>query len=182
MRITSGLLFLSLASSFMLSAQNVSYSADDYYFENTIIHSTQNSSDHTTLSIAVVAAELDQLLNSDGPFTIFAPSDAAFKKIPEGKIRELLLPQNKSELLSLLSYHMIAGNFSASEILRAMSRGGGQATFTTVQGNKLKATMDGIDIVLSDSVGNEARITVADNNQCNGVIHVIDGVILPGKI
>ena len=165
----------------LASQQSIS-SSSAYYFENSIIHSTQNSEQHTTLTTAVVAAELDQVLDSDGPFTVFAPSDAAFEKLSSGKISELLLPQNKSELQTLLTYHMVAGHLSASKILRAMCRGGGVATFTTVQGNLLTATMDGLDIVLSDSFGNKARITTADENQCNGVIHVIDSVILPKKI
>lgn len=152
------------------------------YFENSITYSTKNSSEHTTLSEAVTAADLDDILGSDGPFTVFAPSDQAFKKLSPEKVEELLLPHNKSKLQSLITYHMIAGHLSASKILKAMCRGAGTATFTTVQGNKLTATMEGIDIVLTDSFGNKAKITTADANQCNGVIHVIDSVILPKKI
>ena len=152
------------------------------YFENSIIHSTKNSRQHNTLSQAVVAADLDNILDNDGPFTIFAPSDQAFEKLSKEKIRDLMLPQNKSELQSLITYHMIAGHLSASKILKAMCRGGGVAKFRTVQGNVLTATMDGIDIILSDNFGNKAKITSADSNKCNGVIHEIDSVILPKKI
>ncbi|MEN8789089.1 MAG: fasciclin domain-containing protein [Flavobacteriaceae bacterium] len=166
--------------SFVLSAQEAS--KDVAYHEDSIIYTTKNSADHTTLSEAVIAAELDDILDNDGPFTVFAPSDAAFEKLSQDKIEELLLPKNKAELKTLLTYHMIAGHLSASKILKAMCRGKGVATFTTVQGNVLTATMEGIDIVLGDKFGNKARITTADANQCNGVIHVIDSVVLPKKI
>jgi len=165
-----------------LHAQDMASGAEVAYFENSIIHSTAQSANHTTLSEAVIAAELDDLLDNDGPFTVFAPSDEAFQKLSDEKIKDLLLPQNKAELQSLLTYHMIAGNLTASKILKAMCRGKGVATFRTIQGNVLTATMEGIDIVLSDKFGNKARITTADANQCNGVIHVIDSVVLPKKI
>jgi uncharacterized surface protein with fasciclin (FAS1) repeats len=148
-------------------------------FENSIIQHTEASQDHNTLLAAVKAADLEHTLNSDGPFTVFAPSDLAFKKLSPETIQSLLLPENKKELQSVLTYHIVAGNLTASDILRAMCRGSGSATFTTVQGNEIIATMDGIDIVLTDCFGNTARITTADMNQCNGVIHVIDSVILP---
>lgn len=173
---------LLLLTPFLLQSQGLQSVPDVAYFENSIIHSTKNSTDHTTLSEAVIAAELDDVLDSDGPFTIFAPSDQAFEKLSKEKIEDLMLPQNKAKLKSLLTYHMIAGHLSASKILKAMCRGGGVASFRTVQGNILIATMDGIDIVLSDSFGNKAKITTADANQCNGVIHVIDSVVLPKKI
>ena len=176
-------LFLSLLfGSCWLSAQQTKTFSESAYFENSIIHSTRNSTKHTTLSTAIIAAELDDVLNSDGPFTVFAPSDDAFNKLSSEEIKALFLPGNKDKLQSLLAYHMIAGHLSASKILRAMCRGGGIATFTTVQGKKLTATMDGIDIVLKDDFGNEARILVADENQCNGVIHVVDSVVLPKKL
>lgn len=169
------MLFLSL----VLCGQESGPFQNDNYFRNSIIYSTGSSEEHQTLTAAVIAAELDKILESDGPFTIFAPSDSAFKKISSEKIRELLLPQNKNQLQSLLTYHMIAGHLSASKILKALCRGGGTARFTTIQGNILTATIDGIDIVLSDRFGNKARITEADENKCNGVIHVIDSVIMP---
>ena len=176
-------LFLTLLlGSAWLSAQQMSSGNETAYYENSIIHSTRNSTKHTTLSSAIIAAELDEVLNSDGPFTVFAPSDDAFNKLNRDEIKALFLPVNKEKLQSLLSYHMIAGHLSASKILRAMCRGEGVATFTTVQGKKLTATMEGIDIVLQDDFGNKARIMVADENRCNGVIHVIDSVVLPKKL
>lgn len=154
----------------------------DQLFEDSILYSTSNSGQHETLSSALLAADLGQILNNDGPFTVFAPSDSAFEKLPGQKIQNLMKPQNKSELQSLITYHIIAGRLTASNILRAMCRGGGEASFITVQGNRLTAKMEGIDIVLLDEFGNRAKITAADENRCNGVIHVIDSVVMPKKI
>ena len=146
---------------------------------NSIIEGTADSGHHFTLLEAVRAANLDKILNEDGPFTVFAPSDMAFKKLSKIDLKELLLPENKRELFSLLTYHIVAGNLTASNILKAMCRGNGKASFTTVQGEKIYASMEGLDIVLSDKLGNRAKITSADANQCNGVIHEIDSVIMP---
>ena len=147
--------------------------------ENSIIESTADSGHHYTLLEAVKAANLDKILNEDGPFTVFAPSDLAFKKLSQVDLKELLLPENKKELFSLLTYHIVAGNITASKILKALCNGNGKASFTTVQGDKIFASMDGLDIVLMDRAGNRAKITNADANQSNGVIHEIDSVILP---
>lgn len=147
-----------------------------------IISNTERSENHKTLLAAMRAAELDEILGFDGPFTVFAPSDLAFEKLPNRTVAELLDPSNKKEVQALITYHIIAGNFSASKILKAMCRGAGKATFTTVQGDELTATMEGVDIVLTDNYGNKAKITMADANQCNGVIHGIDTVIRPSKL
>ncbi len=147
-----------------------------------IVTNTQNSDHHQVLLTAMRAADLEDVLSGKGPFTVFAPSDSAFEKLSHEQMETLLKPENKNDLQALLRYHIIAGNLSASYILKAMCRGKGTASFTTVQGDKLIATMDGIDIVLTDSNGNSARITTADENQCNGVIHEIDSVFLPVKI
>lgn len=128
------------------------------------------------------ATELDDILGFDGPYTVFAPSDGAFEKFSTIEIAELLKPENKKKLHELVTYHIVAGKLSASKILKAMCRGNGKATFTTVQGQEITATMNGIDIVLTDCLGNQAKITLADSDQCNGVIHEIDSVILPRKI
>ncbi|QCX00215.1 fasciclin domain-containing protein [Aggregatimonas sangjinii] len=150
--------------------------------KESIATNTANSQNHTTLLAVIEAAELEEILNEEGPFTVFAPSDIAFEKLTSGKIDELLLPQNKKNLKTLITYHIVAGNFSASKILKEMCRGAGRASFTTVQGDELIATMSGIDIVLTDSNGNTARITTADSEQSNGVIHEIDSVFLPAKL
>jgi uncharacterized surface protein with fasciclin (FAS1) repeats len=143
---------------------------------------TESSGHNNTLLTAFKAVGLDMILNEDGPFTVFAPSDRAFGKLSKEKVAELMKPESRKELQSLLTYHIVAGSLSAATILKAMCRGEGKASFTTVQGDEIVATMMGIDIVLTDSNGNSAIITRADANQCNGVIHEIDSVILPEKI
>lgn len=150
--------------------------------QKSIIGNTKNSTNYKTLSTVLKAADLEGILGHDGPFTVFAPSDKAFEKFSIDKVTRLLSPENKEDLKALLTYHIIAGKFTASHILRAMCRGNGRAVFTTVQGKKIVATMSGIDIVLSDDFGNSAKITTADANQCNGVIHEIDSVIVPRKM
>ena len=147
--------------------------------ESSIIESAADSGHHYTLLEAVKAANLDKILDENGPFTVFAPSDMAFKKLSKVNLRELLLPENKQELFSLLTYHIVAGNITASKILKALCNGNGKASFTTVQGDKIYASMDGLDIILTDRAGNKAKITSADANQRNGIIHEIDSVILP---
>ncbi|MFH6604147.1 fasciclin domain-containing protein [Maribacter algicola] len=150
--------------------------------ETSILTSTESSVNHKTLLAAMRATELDKLLSFDGQYTVFAPSDKAFQELSHAEISELLKPENRKKLHELVAYHIVAGKLSASKILRAMCRGNGKATFTTVQGEKITATMDGIDIVLTDPLGNRAKIIMADADQCNGVIHEIDSVILPRKI
>ena len=138
---------------------------------------------HTILLSAVNATELGALLQKSGPFTIFAPSDAAFEKFSSQKMSEMINAEDKRALKSLLSYHIVAGQLTASRMLRAIGRGNGVATFTTVQGKKLTAHLDGYDIVLTDPVGNTALITAADLNLENeGVVHEIDSVILPAQM
>ncbi|MCP4974966.1 MAG: fasciclin domain-containing protein [Maribacter sp.] len=150
--------------------------------EKSIISNTENSKNHTTLSAAMKATDLDKILSHDGPFTVFAPSDSAFNELFSKTSSDLLDPENKEELKALLRYHIIAGEFTASKILKAMCSGNGKAVFTTVQGEVLTATLNGIDIILTDNFGNCAKIISADANQCNGVIHEIDSVILPKRI
>lgn len=170
-----------------VSAQDRFSSSDDSKFlamdiEKSIISNTENSKNHTTLLAAMKATDLDKILSYDGPFTVFAPSDKAFKELFLNTSSELLDPENKEELKALLRYHIIAGEFTASKILKAMCSGKGKAVFTTVQGEELTATMNGIDIILTDNIGNSAKIIAADANQCNGVMHEIDSVILPKRI
>ncbi len=164
-----------------LHAQN-SLVINHSYFENSIISGAENSTNHKTLARAAIAADLDRVLDSDGPFTVFAPVDSAFKKFTTDQWNSLLHPSNKSALKSLLTYHIVAGKLSASKILLAMSRGGGIAKFRTVQGNWITAKMVGIDIVLSDNLGNQAKIITADSGRCNGVVHIIDNLIYPEKL
>ena len=150
--------------------------------EKSIMTNTEASENHKTLLAAFRASELEEMLDYDGPYTVFAPSDLAFEKFSDIKIASLLNPENKKKLHHVLTYLIVAGNLSASKILQAMCRGKGKTTFTTIQGDKITATMNGIDIILTDVHGNTARIITADNNQCNGVVHEIDSVILPKRI
>ncbi len=149
--------------------------------ENSIAKSTMESGIHKTLIRAIKAANLEEILDSDGTFTFFAPTDQAFEKFSQEKLQSLIDSDNTKELRSLLTYHIVAGNFSAAMILKALCRGEGLTTFTTLQGNKITASMDGMDIILTDSFGNIAKIVKADANQCNGVIHAIDNVIFPQR-
>lgn len=147
-----------------------------------IVHTTASSDNHQTLLAAMRATDLEELLDQAGPFTVFAPSDAAFENIAGKSIDYLLDPQNRKELKELVTYHIVAGKLSASKILKAMCQGKGRATFTTVHGDEIVATMKGLDIVLTDSHGNSATIIAADSDQVNGVIHEIDSVIQPSYI
>ncbi|RUA10592.1 MAG: fasciclin domain-containing protein [Flavobacteriia bacterium] len=147
-----------------------------------IAQNTNESVDHKILFAAVKATNLDDILEESGPFTVFAPSDAAFQRFSQEKIEQLLNANDKTELKSLLTYHIVAGQLTASKILRAMCQGNGKASFTTVQGKKLVAHLEGYDIVLTDPMGNTARITTADLNLKNGVVHEIDSVILPTQM
>lgn len=150
--------------------------------EFSISANTGISENHSTLMAAIRVADLEDILSFDGPFTVFAPSNVAFDNLSEFNVNSFLNPENKKEVYSLLTHHIVAGNISASKILRAMCQGNGTASFTTVLGDELVATMDGTDIVLTDEFGNTAKITNADANQCNGVIHEIDSVFVPRKI
>jgi len=173
------LTFFASAQDNILSSESKFLSMD---IEKSIISNTENSKNHTTLLAAMKAADLDKILSYDGPFTVFAPSDMAFETMFSNTSSNPLDPENKEELKAILRYHIIAGEFTASKILKAMCSGKGKATFTTVQGEDFTATMQGIDIILTDQFGNSAKIIAADANQCNGVIHEIDSVILPKKI
>lgn len=149
------------------------------YSTKNIIENAVNSKDHTTLVAAVKAAGLVETLQSAGPFTVFAPTNAAFAKLPAGTVDNLLKPENKATLSAVLTYHVLAGKFSSADVAKAIKDGNGKAQFTTVQGGKLWAMKDGKDVVLKDEKGNTSKITIMDVNQSNGVIHVIDTVVMP---
>ena len=143
-----------------------------------IIENAVNSKDHTTLVAAVKAAELVETLSSKGPFTVFAPTNAAFDKLPKGTVETLLKPENKAMLQGVLTYHVLAGKFDSKAIAAAIKAGKGTATFPTVQGGKLTGSMVGKKLVLTDEKGGKSTVTIADVNQSNGVIHVVDAVVL----
>jgi uncharacterized surface protein with fasciclin (FAS1) repeats len=145
-----------------------------------IIQNAVNSADHTTLVAAVKAAGLVDTLQSPGPFTVFAPTNEAFAKLPGGTVEALLKPENQDSLKKVLTYHVVAGKWSAADLVKRIKAGNGSAELSTVQGGKLWATLHmGKHIMLKDEKGGEALITIPDVFQSNGVIHVVDGVLLP---
>lgn len=148
------------------------------YPSKNIIENAVNSKDHTTLVAAVKAAGLVETLQGRGPFTVFAPVNAAFDKLPAGTVPTLLKPENKAMLQGVLTYHVVAGNWSAADIMAAIKKNGGTYEAKTVQGGKLVFKMEGKDLVVIDEKGCKAKITIADVNQSNGVIHVVDTVLM----
>jgi uncharacterized surface protein with fasciclin (FAS1) repeats len=149
------------------------------YPSKNIIQNAVNSKDHTTLVAAVKAAGLVDTLSGAGPFTVFAPTNEAFAKLPAGTVDTLLKPENKATLVKVLTYHVVAGRMTAADIAAAVSAGGGKATLTTVEGEPLTAAMIGEKLVLTDAKGGTSTVTIADVMQSNGVIHVVDAVLLP---
>ncbi|MBT8237642.1 MAG: fasciclin domain-containing protein [Croceitalea sp.] len=147
--------------------------------DKTILESAGESNNYTTIIAAIKATDMEDLFGQQGPFTFFAPSDKAFSVLSKSELEHLFKPVNRKKLKSLLTYHVVAGDISASKILRALCRGAGKTSFTTLQGNKIKLTMMGSDIIITDGLGNSAKIVEADMNQSNGVIHQIDHVIRP---
>jgi uncharacterized surface protein with fasciclin (FAS1) repeats len=138
-----------------------------------------SSKDHTTLVAAVKAADLVATLKGKGPFTIFAPSNSAFDKLPKGTVETLLKPENKVALANLLTYHVVAGNLKASDVLEAIKAGKGKAVVKTIQGESLTASLDNGKVILTDAKGGKATVTTTDLTATNGVIHVIDSVVMP---
>ena len=134
---------------------------------------------HTTLVAAVKAAGLVETLKGAGPFTIFAPTNAAFDKLPDGTVNTLLRPENKDQLVKILTYHVVAGKFMATDVVKAIQDGGGKVILETVSGNKITVMMRDKNVVLKDENGNYSTITATDLEGTNGVIHVIDSVVLP---
>ena len=144
-----------------------------------IVDNAVNSADHTTLVAAVKAAGLVETLKSKGPFTVFAPTNAAFDKLPPGTVGTLVKPENKETLTKILTYHVLAGKFDSKAIAKKIKAGGGTARFTTVSGDKLVARMNGNSLVLTDEKGGASTVSIANVYQSNGVIHVVDTVLLP---
>ena len=137
------------------------------------------STDHTTLVAAVVAADLVGTLKSEGPFTVFAPTNGAFAELPAGTIETLLKPENKAQLAKILTYHVVSGNLDAAAVVAAITAGNGQVVLTTVSGGTLTASLEDGKVKLVDENGGAAFVIAADLKGSNGVIHVIDGVVLP---
>jgi uncharacterized surface protein with fasciclin (FAS1) repeats len=150
------------------------------YPTRNIVENAVNSADHTTLVAAVKAAGLVETLSGPGPFTVFAPTNAAFAMLPAGTVETLVKPENKAMLTSILTYHVVPGRMTAADLMAAIQAGGGKATLTTVQGGTLTASGMGGMVMLTDAKGRMVHVTQADVLQSNGVIHVTDGVSLPG--
>ncbi len=162
------------------SAVTVMVGGESMYPTKNIVENAVNSADHTTLVAAVQAAGLVDTLASAGPFTVFAPVNSAFAELPEGTVATLLEPENKDTLTAVLTYHVVSGTYTASDIMQLIQANGGKAELTTVQGGKLIAMMNGPhNVVVEDAKGNVANIVTYDVTQSNGVIHVIDAVMLP---
>ena len=150
------------------------------YKTKNIVDNAVNSADHTTLVAAVKAAGLVQTLQGKGPFTVFAPTNSAFDKLPAGTVETLVKPENKATLTKILTYHVVAGKFDSKKLMQLIKKGGGRATLRTVSGGTLTASMNGMNgITLTDEKGGTSNVTTANVYQSNGVIHVIDTVVMP---
>lgn len=149
------------------------------YPSKNIIENAVNSKDHTTLVAAVKAADLVDVLMSEGPFTVFAPTNDAFAKLPDGTVDTLLKPENKTMLQTILKYHVVAGKWNAKNLVKKIKKGKGKATIKTVNKGTLVAWMKDGAVYITDENGNSSMVTIADVNQSNGVIHVVDSVLLP---
>ncbi len=175
-------LFVSMAAmsvSLLASNKNPIVGGKEMFPTKNIVENAVNSADHTTLVAAVKAAGLVETLQSAGPFTVFAPVNAAFEKLPKGTVENLLKPENKPTLTKILTYHVVSGKLSASDLRKAIKEGKGFASLKTVSGGTLTVWMKGKDIVLKDEKGMMSTITISNVFQSNGVIHVIDSVLLP---
>lgn len=149
------------------------------YSTKTIVENAANSPIHKTLVAAVKAGGLVDTLNGTGPFTVFAPTDDAFAKLPAGTVDTLVMPDNKATLDKILTYHVVAGRVSSKQLLAMIKKGGGKAQLKTVQGETLTASVSDGKVILTDAKGGTATVTTADVFQSNGVIHVIDTVLMP---
>jgi len=168
-------------TSFSASAQmkDPQVGGADMYPTKNIVENAVNSPIHKTLVAAVKAGGLVDTLESKGPFTVFAPTDDAFAKLPAGTVDTLVKPENKPTLDKILTYHVVAGKYDSKRIMKDIKKGGGKAMLTTVQGEPLTFTMSGDSIMITDAKGGTATITTADVYQSNGIIHVIDSVLMP---
>lgn len=179
-----GMIALSFAFSGNVSAQSmkektVMVGGAAMYPSKNIIENAVNSKDHKTLVAAVKAAGLVETLQGKGPFTVLAPTDEAFAKLPKGTVESLVKPENKATLTKILTYHVLAGKYNAKEIWAAVKAKGGKAMMKTVEGEDLTFWTKGKNLYVRDTKGNDAKVTIADVNQSNGVIHVIDTVLMP---
>ena len=167
------------ATAAFAGSKNPVVGGQEMYPTKDIIDNAVNSADHTTLVAAVKAAGLVDTLKGAGPFTVFAPTNEAFAKLPAGTVDTLLKPENKEMLTKILTYHVVAGRLSASELKKEIKAGNGEAKLTTVNGETLTAMMQDGNIVLKGEKGDMSKVTIPNVFQSNGVIHVVDTVVLP---
>jgi uncharacterized surface protein with fasciclin (FAS1) repeats len=170
---------LTLGANLALAAQDPMVGGAKMYATKDIVDNAVNSADHTTLVAAVKAAGLVDTLKGPGPFTVFAPTNEAFAKLPAGTVDTLLKPENKDQLVKILTYHVVAGRLGGKDIAKLIKEGGGKAELKTVSGGTLTASMQMGKLVLTDEKGGTATVTIANVYQSNGVIHVVDAVLLP---
>ena len=168
-----------LAAALALAANPLAAAPKSAAPKGNIVAAAMSSPDHKTLVAAVKAAGLVDTLAGKGPFTLFAPTDAAFAKLPAGTVDTLLKPENKGQLTAVLTYHVVPGRLTAADIVAKIKAGGGSAALTTVQGGTLTASLSGGKVVLTDAKGGTATVTTADLMQSNGIVHVTDAVSLP---
>lgn len=169
----------SLQSASAQKAKTVMVGGAPMYPTKNIVENAVNSKDHTTLVAAVKAAGLVETLQSAGPFTVFAPTNEAFAALPAGTVETLLKPENKATLTKILTYHVVAGKMTSADLVKAIKAGNGTATLKTVSGGTLTAMMKGKTIELKDEKGGVSTVTIADVLQSNGVIHVVNKVLMP---
>ncbi len=163
----------------MSKERTVTVGGAPMYPSKNIVQNAVNSKDHTTLVAAVKAAGLVDTLSGAGPFTVFAPTNAAFSALPAGTVDTLLKPENKGALTKVLTYHVVAGRMTANDLIAAIERGGGKAALTTVEGEPLTAMLSGKTLWVVDAKGGRAQVAIGDVLQSNGVIHVVDKVLMP---
>ena len=178
LKLATAALALSLGTAAIASGEPIVGGAP-MYPTKTIAENAVNSKDHTTLIAAVSAAGLVDALKGPGPLTVFAPTNAAFAKLPAGTVDTLLKPENKSTLTAVLTYHVVPGRVSAADLVEKIKAGNGKAQIKTLQGGTLTASMMGDMVMLTDAKGGMSHVTQADVMQSNGVIHVVDSVVLP---
>lgn len=175
----AAILVVSVAANAQMMKENPMVGGAAMYPTKTIVANAMNSADHTTLVAAVKAAGLVDTLNSKGPFTVFAPTNAAFEQLPAGTVEMLLNPENRSKLTRVLTYHVVAGKYDSKALAKLITKGKGKAWLKTVSGGTLTAMMDGDKIVLQDEKGGRSTVTTADVYQSNGIIHVVNAVLMP---
>ena len=160
---------------------NTMTATDSTAMDETVADIAMNNDNFSTLTKAVQAAGLEETLQGDGPYTVFAPTNEAFDKLPEGSLEDLTKEENKAKLTSILTYHVVAGEFKAADVTKAINDNNGSYEINTVEGDKLTATLDGDNVILTDAAGNKAKVVMTDVDASNGVIHAIDTVLMPNK-